>query len=68
MRNYVFHEVTSDRSHPRRCFSSSNSVEYVLYSSYAHDLRSAYVDKYYRLPSSRWYRKHFRFSTKKEII
>lgn len=68
MKSRVFYEVTTDRYYPENALSCSNSAVYVLYSMYAHDLYDDYLSKYNRHPSARWFRRHFRFSTKKEII
>lgn len=58
MRRY---EITSDKGCEQVCHTSDNWTEYVLTSAYAKDMYTDYVEKYDRLPSSRWYRRHFRF-------
>lgn len=55
------YEITSDKGIEKVCTTSDNSTEYVLTSAYAKDRYTDYVDKYDRLPSSRWYQRNFRF-------
>lgn len=57
-----FTEITNDSTCRRVCLASNNNSEYVLSSAAAVDAYTAYVDKYQRVPSSRWYRRNFRFT------
>lgn len=59
----IFREVTNDHGYMVKCAASDNDAEYRLYSAYAHDLRKAYVERYHRIPSSRWYRRKFTFES-----
>lgn len=61
MRTNIFKEVTNDRGYQRPCYASNNSATYILTSAYAHDMYFEFVDKYNRIPSAQWYRKHFNF-------
>lgn len=59
----IFREITNDRGLPVKYAASNNDAEYRLYSAYAHDLLKEYIDRYERIPSSRWYRRHFQFES-----
>ena len=61
MKTNIFKEVTDDRGYQKHCSASDNSATYILTSAYAHDMYSEFVQKYDRIPSARWYRKHFSF-------
>lgn len=57
----TYKEVTNDRGVAERSCASDNMATYITTSAYAHDLLNAFIRKYNRMPSSRWYNKHFRF-------
>lgn len=57
----TFNEVTGDRGYRMRCSARDNNAEYVITSAYGHDLVNAYKEHYDRLPSARWYHRHFNF-------
>lgn len=57
----TYKEITTDRSFAERNCASDNMATYITTSAYAHDLINAFVRKYDRMPSSRWYNRHFRF-------
>ena len=61
MRTHIYKEVTNDRGYQEYCYASNNAATYILTSAYAHDMYSEFVDRYGRVPSSQWYRKHFNF-------
>lgn len=61
MKAHTYKEVTADNGYQRYCHASDNSASYILTSAYAHDMYSEFVDKYGRVPSSQWYRRHFDF-------
>ena len=61
MKTNIFKEVTDDRGYQKYCYASNNSATYILTSAYAHDMYTEFVDKYSRIPSAHWYRKHFNF-------
>ena len=61
MRTHIYKEVTDDRGYQSHCHASNNSATYILTSANAHDMYSEFVDKYGRVPSSQWYRRHFDF-------
>ena len=61
MRTNIYKEVTNDRGYKWERYASNNSATYILTSAYAHDMYSEFVDKYNRIPSAQWYRKHFNF-------
>lgn len=56
-----FLEITNDRGVRLTCGASNNNAEYILTSARARDAYHEYVDRYDRLPSSKWYRSHFAF-------
>lgn len=56
------YEITNDHGCPRVCLTSDTMTVYVLTSAYAHDLYNAYLRKYCRCPSQRWYQRHFKFT------
>ena len=61
MKTHIYKEITNDKGcNWERC-ASDNNATYILTSAYAHDMYSEFVDKYNRIPSSRWYRKNFNF-------
>lgn len=60
-RKNIFIEKTDDNGVELHRLASDNKAEYVLKSAYAHDLYDDYVSKYERIPSSKWYNKHFNF-------
>lgn len=57
----TYKEITADRSFTERNCSSDNMATYITTSAYAHDLINSFVRKYDRMPSSRWYNRHFKF-------
>ena len=61
MRTNIYKEVTNDRGCQTCCYASNNAATYILTSAYAHDMYSEFVQKYSRIPSAQWYRKHFNF-------
>ena len=61
MRTNIYKEITSDKGYQRHCYASNNSATYILTSASAHDMYDEFVDKYGRIPSSKWYRKYFNF-------
>ena len=61
MRTNIYKEVTADKGYQRYCHASNNYATYILTSAYAHDMYSEFVQKYGRIPSSKWYRKNFNF-------
>ena len=61
MRTNIYKEVTNDRGYQTYCYASNNAATYILTSAYAHDMYFEFVDKYERVPSSQWYRRHFDF-------
>ena len=61
MKRNIYKEVTSDNGNEWRCFASDNYATYILTSSHAHDLYIKYRQRYERIPSARWYNKHFNF-------
>lgn len=58
----VYKENSSDRGCQISRYASDNNATYILTSAYAHDLYSEYMRKHNRIPSSRWYNRHFSFS------
>ena len=61
MRTNIYKEVTNDRGCKKYCYASNNAATYILTSAYAHDKYSEFVDRYGRIPSSKWYHRHFNF-------
>ena len=61
MRTNIYKEVTNDRGYQAYRYASNNAATYILTSAYAHDMYFEFVDKYGRIPSAQWYRKHFNF-------
>ena len=61
MRTNIFKEVTNDKGYQKPCYASDNSATYILTSAYAHDMYFEFEQKYGRIPSSQWYRRHFSF-------
>ncbi len=61
MKTRIYKEVTDDRGYQSHCHASDNFATYILTSASAHDMYDEFVDKYGRVPSSQWYRKHFNF-------
>ena len=61
MRTNIYKEVTNDRGYQLSCYASNNASTYILQSAYSHDMYHEFVDKYGRIPSAQWYRKHFNF-------
>ena len=61
MKTNIYKEVTNDRGYQKYCYASNNAATYILTSAYAHDMYSEFVDKYGRIPSARWYHRHFNF-------
>lgn len=57
----TYKEITDDRGCAQRCGARDNQATYILTSAAAHDLRSAYMERYDRQPSARWYNRHFTF-------
>ena len=66
MRTHIYKEVTNDRGCLTYCYASNNAATYILTSAYAHDMYSEFVDKYSRIPSARWYHRHFNFERVQE--
>lgn len=66
MKTHIYKEVTNDRGCQLPCYASNNAATYILTSAYAHDMYSEFVDKYNRIPSAQWYRKHFNFEMVQE--
>lgn len=58
---HIYKEITDDRGWRQTARARDNCADYILTSAHAHDLRSAYVEKYNRQPSARWYHRHFTF-------
>ena len=56
-----FIEITSDKGIEYHSHASDNSATYILTSAYAHDMYYDFVQKYGRIPSSKWYHRHFNF-------
>ena len=61
MKTHIYKEVTDDRGYQSHCHASDNFATYILTSASARDMYDEFVDKYGRIPSSQWYRKHFNF-------
>ena len=61
MKLYIYKEVTSDNGNEWSCYASDNYATYILTSSHAHDLYIRYRQRYERIPSAKWYNKHFNF-------
>ena len=57
----LFQEETNDRGYAKRCYANDNRAVYIVTSSYGHDVYNEFVQKYERLPSSRWLNKKMRF-------
>ena len=57
----VYKEKTNDHRMACHRRASDNKATYILTSSIAHDLYYDYIDKYSRIPSSKWYNRHFIF-------
>ena len=57
----TYKEITKDSGYAQRCNARDNRATYILTSAEAHDLRSAYMERYGRQPSARWYNRHFTF-------
>lgn len=65
MTRYTFTEITPDRGCALYAVASNNSATYILTSGRAIDMYADYCDKYNRVPSSRWFHKHFNFTTRR---
>ena len=61
MRTNIYKEITSDRGCKWERCASNDSATYILTSAYAHDMYDEFVQKYGRIPSSQWSRRHFDF-------
>ena len=61
MRNFTFVERTEDKGVRMQVNASDNFATYILTSAGAHDMYRDYVQKYERVPSSKWYNRHFNF-------
>ena len=61
MKRNIYKEVTSDNGNGWSCFAYDNYATYILTSSHAHDLYIKYRQRYERIPSAKWYNKHFNF-------
>ena len=61
MKTHIYKEITSDKGCNWERYASNNSATYILTSSLAHDKYLSYVRKYGRIPSARWYHRHFNF-------
>ena len=61
MRTNIYKEVTNDKGCKTYRYASNNAATYILTSAYAHDMYSEFVQKYDRIPSAQWYRRHFDF-------
>lgn len=66
MRTNIYKEITSDRGYKTYRYASNNSATYILTSAYGHDMYYDFVQKYGRIPSAQWYRKHFNFERVQE--
>lgn len=59
MNTYI--EKTTDHGTEKNVYASDNYATYILTSSYAKDMYTAYMRKYNRYPLSKWYNSHFNF-------
>lgn len=57
----VYKEITDDHGWPMKCTASDNFATYIITSACGHDILNAYEHKFDRLPSARWYNRHFQF-------
>lgn len=57
----IYQEITNDRGYVLPCATSNNDATYYITSARGHDLVRDFEDKYHRVPTSRWFNKHFRF-------
>lgn len=57
----VFKEITDDHGCAMKCSAADNFATYIITSAYGHDNINDYERKFNRLPSSRWYNRHFQF-------
>lgn len=57
----IYKEKTNDRDATYHKYASDNKATYILTSARAHDLYNDYIDKYSRMPSSKWFNRHFIF-------
>lgn len=57
----IYKEKTDDNSYKREVCASDNMATYILTSANAHDLYDAYIERYNRVPSSKWFNRHFSF-------
>lgn len=55
------YEITNDHGIARVFSTSDSKTEYVITSSYGHDLVDEFTEKHGRRPSARWYQRNFRF-------
>lgn len=62
----IYKEQTNDRGYVTAACCSDTNSEYWLRSSSMKDALSAYLKRYERWPSSRWYRRHARWSKERE--
>lgn len=57
----IYKEITTDNGYSKYVTASNNNAIYILTSSRGKDMYQSYLDKYDRLPSSKWYNRHFSF-------
>lgn len=60
-RRFKFKEVTKDNGWAKTCFASDNNALYIITSTMAHELHREFIERHNRVPSSRWYNRHFKF-------
>lgn len=61
----IYKEITEDNGIRQSCSARDNLATYIVTSAHAHDLIREYIRKYDRLPSAKWYNKHFNFKKTK---
>ena len=61
MKRNFYKEKTSYNGNKWICYAHDNHATYILTSSHAHDLYIKYRQRYERIPSAKWYNKHFNF-------
>ena len=57
----IYQEITDDRGYTLPCGASDNRAIYWITSAMGHDLVREFEDRYHRVPTSRWFNRHFRF-------
>ena len=60
----TFIEITSDKGYAKSVAASNNGAEYIIASAKMHDLYNDYVERYNRIPTAAWYRRHAQFEEK----